>query len=75
MPNTGPDNLKRLHQIHVERYGRRLEASRAGAPNYRPGELVELLAFWGEVEAKNFIFDALSEPTRNEVEDAIASGE
>lgn len=70
--DTTPDNLKRLYTKHSERYARMI---RQKGPNIRVSECVHLLGVWESVRECDFIWLRLSEEARNEIEDAIRSGE
>lgn len=67
-----PENLKRLHGIHVVRYLERLEAADRGEPGYRPAELRKLLQIWRLVHEKAYIYKDLPPEAQGEVFDALA---
>ena len=66
-----PENLKRLTEIHKQRYSSRLQAGEAGNPMVRVDECRHLLSLWEGVEKKGYDFDKLTKAERYEVLDAI----
>lgn len=68
--DRSPERLKRLHAQHIERYEGRLSLARSGRSGFRESELISLLRLWREVEAKDFVFENLSQPAKDEVSDA-----
>jgi hypothetical protein len=70
--DVGTWNLERLHRIHVRRYESLIAR---GGPNVRVDECKQLLRIWDEVKLAGFDFERLSEEAKNEIMDAIISGE
>src|SRR5262245_5516764 len=62
-----PETLKRLHEIHVNRYTRRLEQG----INVRHDECRHLLALWREVETSGFDYAKLGTLAKSEVLEAV----
>lgn len=69
--DTSLEHLEQLTEIHLRRYGGRLDAARRGEANYRPKELEHLIALWREVAVKGYRYEELTELARNEVDDAL----
>lgn len=72
---THADNLKRLADIHLYRYRGMLRRALVGDPGLRVGELKHLVAIWEGVELKKYRWEFLAPEERNEVYDAVMSGE
>lgn len=72
---TREENLKRLADIHLFRYRGMLRRALVGDPGLRAGELKHLVAIWEGVELKKYRWEFLAPEERNEVYDAVMSGE
>ena len=73
--DSSPERLKRLYELHMERYGTMLRRAMAGEPNYRPDELRTLLKVWRTVSEKAFVYADLPSEAQSEVYDAIGDEE
>ncbi len=72
---TTVEYLTALTNTHLRRYRIMMEAAQAGERGYRPAELALLIKLWEHVERKRYVWGDLHEDARNEIRDAIFSGE
>jgi hypothetical protein len=74
-PRYGPENLKRLTELHKQRYSSRMKAGLEGNPAVRVDECKHLLGLWENVEDSDYDWDKLGQAERNEVMDAVLDEE
>lgn len=74
-PDLSEENIKRLADIHIRRFSNRIELGNRGEPYIRVNECEHYLTIWKSIQEKKYSWDSLSEQERNEIEDAIYSGE
>ena len=65
------EKLQELHTIHMTRYASRLRQAMSGRSGFRIHELEELVGIWEGVRRKDFLYDALSQKEKSEVDDAL----
>lgn len=72
---VSPEELKRLADIHLNRYRSMLAQARVNPTGFRIGELQHLFACWEGVTLKKYQWKDLADEERSEVYDAVMSGE
>ena len=68
-------NITRLTTKHLERYRDMLKLALHAVPGFRIDELRDLIAIWEKVERNHCEWDDLEERGRQEIYDAVMSGE
>jgi len=69
--NPTKEKVKELYDIHIVRYGKRLEQANLGESGYKRDELVYLVSIWKEVKAKDYDFNKLTSDAKTEVIEAL----
>ena len=65
------EKLQELHVQHMGKYTSRLRQAMSGKSGFRIEELEELIGIWEGVRRKDFLYDALSQKEKSEVDDAL----
>ena len=69
-------NIRRLTEIHIERFRSRLDAHAKGTRHdVRPDECQRYLELWKGIRDKFFTWEDLSDLEKNEITEAIEDGE
>ena len=72
--DRSPKNILRLAMIHIQRFKHRIEIAHRGFTGIRLVECERYLKLWESIRDKG-TWEKLTEAERNEVADAIFSGE